>query len=255
MDAGRFDAGFDAGRTTCDDDLDCDDGFPCTDEVCVVGNVCEYTTFDSRCDAAAGERCLVGRGCVAGMPTDCEMDVDCQDGVFCNGDEQCVANGCYMGTAVSCNDGNSCTIDTCDEDIDGCTYDVAPGCDAGMMGFDAGMPCDPFETADYPGTFSFSPAASAACTGSAVFNISRMTITSSGGTLRISLDSAPFSLTQSPAPTDGTFDATYSDGCGNYRLQGMFTCADQWEGTWTATFSGSCSFCSSQNRSVRGSRR
>jgi hypothetical protein len=137
--------------------------------------------------------------------------------------------------------------------VNGCSYAVAPGCDAGGTTFDAGIPCLDFEESDYPGTYTFRPAAASACVGSATYTITEVTFSVAGGTLNIRADR--FTLTQSPAPTDGTFDATFSDGCLSFRLQGMFACADRWTATWTATFGGSCSTCTDQMLSVRGSRR
>ena len=243
----------DAGPQRCDTNAECDDGLSCTIDECIVGNVCRHDPIDGRCDTAAGERCVVGRGCVSGTPTDCETHADCDDGNVCNGAEQCIVGGCFMGTPRSCDDGNACTTDTCDESAtSGCRYELI--CDGGITTVDAAIPCDEFNAGDYPGTFSFRPSVLSACTGSAVYNVREITLSVAADTLRVSLNSAPFSLTQSPAPTDGTFDVTYVDSCGSYRLQGTFTCADRWEGTWTANFSGSCSFCPSQSETARGSR-
>jgi hypothetical protein len=155
---------------------------------------------------------------------------------------------------VDCDDGNACTVDLCDESIDGCTYDIAPGCDAGTVPFDAGVSCDPFEPSDDAGTYTFRPAAVSACTSSGTYNISEITMSVSGGTLSVRADR--FTLTQSPAPTDGTFDVSYTDPCATFRLTGTFTCANQWMGEWSATFGGpTCSYCTNQRMVVRGSRR
>ncbi len=244
---------MDAGPETCTTAAECDDSIACTIDECVVGNVCRHDPLDGRCNTAMGERCVAGRGCVMGMPTDCETAADCQDGLRCNGEEQCIAGGCFMANMLlDCDDGNACTEDICDEDApSACRYEML--CDSGMVTVDAGPMCDAFEASHYAGTFTFRPSAASACTGSATYNISEITITSSGGTLSVRADR--FTLTQSPAPTDGSFDVSFSDGCASFRLQGMFTCADQWTGMWTASFSGGCSFCAGQSMVVRGSRR
>jgi hypothetical protein len=245
----------DAGRS-CNVDSECNDGIACTADTCGVGYVCRNQPLDELCPM--GQRCVAGVGCAAGMPSTCETHDDCSDGAFCNGAERCVgpagSRTCVRGEPVDCDDGNACTIDTCDEAVDGCTYEVASGCDAGVGGFDAGAPCDPFEPRHYNGTFTFRPAAVSACTSSGTYNISEITMSVSGGALSVRADR--FTLTQSPAPSDGTFDVTFSDSCATFRLQGMFTCANTWMGTWTATFGGSiCSFCTHQMMAVRGSRR
>ena len=43
------------------------------------------------------------------------VEVTCSDGVFCNGMERWVNGRCVPGL-VPCNDDDSCTADTCDED-------------------------------------------------------------------------------------------------------------------------------------------
>ncbi|MGE0822032.1 MAG: hypothetical protein AB7G75_03595 [Candidatus Binatia bacterium] len=56
------------------------------------------------------------------VPVGCQSDADCDDGAFCNGAEICLPDGtCSAGTAPSCDDGVSCTVDACDEDNDTCT--------------------------------------------------------------------------------------------------------------------------------------
>lgn len=80
----------------CVDDGQCDDEIPCT--------------FD-RCDLELG-RCRH-------LPDDSV----CLDGVFCDGLERCdVKLGCREGEPVSCSDGNTCTIDRCQEETQICEH-------------------------------------------------------------------------------------------------------------------------------------
>jgi hypothetical protein len=51
---------------------------------------------------------------------ECTVDADCDDGLFCNGAETCNAGTCQTGTAPNCNDGVSCTDDSCNEATDSC---------------------------------------------------------------------------------------------------------------------------------------
>jgi hypothetical protein len=47
----------------------------------------------------------------------------CSDGQFCNGVEVCsLTLGCRPGTALSCTDGVSCTLDSCNEASDQCDH-------------------------------------------------------------------------------------------------------------------------------------
>ena len=66
----------------------CDDGNPCTLDTCTPATGCQHTP---RADGAP-----------------------CPDGNFCNGTETCQAGTCTPGTPLVCNDGNACTVDSCD---------------------------------------------------------------------------------------------------------------------------------------------
>jgi hypothetical protein len=54
--------------------------------------------------------------------TGCTDSVQCQDGLFCNGAEACIGSICVPGTAPSCDDGVTCTVDACNEAIDACDH-------------------------------------------------------------------------------------------------------------------------------------
>ena len=74
----------------------------------------------------------------------CTVNADCDDGAFCNGTETCnVGTGiCEAGTAVSCGDGVSCTVDSCNEATDACDNTPTNSlCDNGLF-------CDGTETCD-----------------------------------------------------------------------------------------------------------
>lgn len=66
----------------------------------------------------------------------CVSDAECDDGQFCNGEETCdLGSGeCQAGTAPDCDDGEECTVDSCDEEADMCVNDDS-GCPSG------GCPC------------------------------------------------------------------------------------------------------------------
>lgn len=55
-------------------------------------------------------------------PQACTSDTACDDGRFCNGLEACVDGACAPGTPATCDDGNLCTTDACD-DATGCVYE------------------------------------------------------------------------------------------------------------------------------------
>jgi Putative metal-binding motif len=82
----------------CVDDPQCDDNIPCT--------------YDS-CDPSL-KRCR-------NVPD----DMQCDDGIYCNGRELCViGRGCMPGAVVTCEDGQSCTIDTCVEATKSCSHSL-----------------------------------------------------------------------------------------------------------------------------------
>ena len=61
-------------------------------------------------------------------------DALCDNGLYCDGPETCDAVlGCQAGTSPNCMDEVSCTVDSCNEDTDGCdrTPDDAL-CDNGL---------------------------------------------------------------------------------------------------------------------------
>lgn len=93
-------AEVDAGDPTlggpCVDDAQCDDGLACTSDAC---------------DATLG-RCRFSPD-----------DAPCQNTVYCDGAERCDNKlGCVSGAPVTCEDGSSCTIDTCDEATHLCSH-------------------------------------------------------------------------------------------------------------------------------------
>jgi len=257
LDVGGMDAGRDAAARSCTSATECDDGIACTNDGCGVGNLCRNTPLDELCDS--GQRCVPGTGCTAMMTTECTSAAECDDGRFCTGTETCIgpagAMYCLPGMAVDCDDGNACTIDSCDEARGGCAYEPAPGCDAGTpIGVDASAPCGEFDLATHVmGTFGMRPPQLSSCTASATYSIREATFRRTADRLEVQLDR--FTLT-GPLPTGPDFRVTFSDGCATFELSGEFTCADQWNGRWSATFGGAvCSLCPGQSAMVGGIRR
>jgi len=128
---------------------ECDDGIDCTWDVCDdYSGGCTHEPDNNLCDDSlycnGEEVCDPVRGCVSGTPPDCSADDGiactveecdevsescvhrpdhglCDDGVVCNGRDLCDpgAGGCTV-VEETCDDGDSCTIDTCDVDADVC---------------------------------------------------------------------------------------------------------------------------------------
>ncbi len=118
--------------------VDCDDADACTADSCTPADGCAHTALP--CDdgnACNGlEVCNAAAGCLSGAPVQCDdanvcngletCDPDtgdclqgvalvCTDGNPCNGSETCDPGvGCQPGLEMSCDDGNACTVDSCD---------------------------------------------------------------------------------------------------------------------------------------------
>lgn len=89
----------------------------------------------------------------------CEADRDCNDGAFCNGEETCDGELCRLGLPPRCEDGISCTVDTCSHTENGCLFapqdedgdgHAAASC-LGPAGEALGDDCDDSDPDRYPG--------------------------------------------------------------------------------------------------------
>jgi hypothetical protein len=148
---------------------DCDDGVSCTVDACdEATDSCTSTPSDALCDdtlyCTGVETCDPVAGCQPGTPVVCDDgvactvdacdeaadacdfapdDAACSDGVFCTGTEVCdPLLGCQPGTPPSCDDGVSCTVDSCDAVSDACGHVADDAlCDDGLF-------CDGIETCD-----------------------------------------------------------------------------------------------------------
>ena len=134
----------------------CDDGIACTTDTCVepggqdCTNACQHTPDHSACNdnlPCTDDACVVGVGCVF-TPDDSNT---CGDGAFCTGPDVCLSGICQTGTPP-CNDNVACTIDTCNESTDSCTYTPDDTfCDPGQLFCNGIQVCNPI-TGCQPGT-------------------------------------------------------------------------------------------------------
>ena len=119
-----------------------DDGVSCTvDECNEQTHEITYTASDYLCNnnlfCDGEETCDAVNDCQDGIPPPiddgigCTIDICneqtqnilhtpsnsfCSDGLFCNGEEICSSTlDCLSGTPITCDDGISCTINSCDE--------------------------------------------------------------------------------------------------------------------------------------------
>jgi hypothetical protein len=107
-------------------------------EASLMTDNCSEPTCDDGVQNQGEDRIDCGGPC---PPCDCLSDAECDNAQYCDGTEVCDAYGhCQAGPDVDCNDGVSCTADSCNESTDSC--DNIPNdayCDNGLF-------CDGEET-------------------------------------------------------------------------------------------------------------
>ncbi|MES1177064.1 MAG: hypothetical protein ABUL62_22270 [Myxococcales bacterium] len=145
--------------------LSCDDQKPCTDDSCNPATGCEHKDNDSN-TCSDGNDCSTGDHCAAGvcMPTSgpncndmnpCTSDgcdvatgkcqnekladtAKCDTGNKCLQGQTCTDGKCGGGTPLDCDDGKTCTTDSCDPAV-GCMHSKCSATgDAGATSSDAG---------------------------------------------------------------------------------------------------------------------
>ena len=132
----------------------CDDDNPCTDDTCDPAKGCGYENATGPCSTGnaceSGGKCLDGQ-CSGAKPKGCDdangctidfcdakigecqhksVDAACDDSNPCTSNDLCVEGLC-LGKPKNCDDKNSCTDDTCDQNT-GCKQTTnADACDDG----------------------------------------------------------------------------------------------------------------------------
>jgi len=71
----------------------------------------------------------------------CTTDADCDNRNVCDGLEYCQAGVCFSRPGLVCDDGDSCTADSCDTSL-GCQYTPAGGCMVGAIRMKLGSRTD-----------------------------------------------------------------------------------------------------------------
>jgi hypothetical protein len=233
----------DTGPTPCASHAECNDGIDCTEDLCTVAGTCQNSPDDGLCPS--GQFCSLSEGCISG----CSSDEDCADGLWCNGVENCFGTTCVpSSTPRSCDDGNSCTIDYCNEDIDACEYEYYPECESDVPTDTlAGDVFDP--TIHYNGLFDITPTISQEC-GTVSYYVMQATFSSSGGILTV--NAGPFNMTGT-SPADAHFSVTGTYSCIQATFSGDFINSDNFIAQWDEVKISSC-MCSEQHLTVGGIR-
>ncbi len=143
---------------SCTDDEDCRDEVRCTLDFCRDDMTCAHDPQPDLC--GDGEICLPAVGCIPEPPTTCTSASDCEGASFCVGEWSCEPEfGCQFVSLRSCDDGDPCTVDACDEEADACTHVLVDGDGDGHVATDCGGDdCDDTDAA-------INPSASEVCGG------------------------------------------------------------------------------------------
>ena len=134
-----------AGSCIPEDAVDCDDGNHCTTDWCTPQEGCLHADNSQPCDdgdaCTSGEKCS-GATCQGGLPVNCnDGDVctddschpelgcvhnfniaQCNDHDVCTTVDTCAAGVCQGAEILECDDGNTCTDDSCDATV-GCVHE------------------------------------------------------------------------------------------------------------------------------------
>ena len=150
-------------EATCTYNSDCNDSVACTDDSCVSG-FCDYSPNDTHCSVDGWFDTVETQWISTGQCTekeqkkqeyrnyycdavlDCQYNItdtkwvdtgnerhkidetSCEDGLFCTENDYCSGGICQTGaTAKTCDDGEVCTDDSCNKDLDICEY-IWPNC-------------------------------------------------------------------------------------------------------------------------------
>jgi hypothetical protein len=269
------------GCTGMDDDCDgsVDEGAECT-----VGEMRSCTTScGSTGTETCGGSCTYG-GCTPPSETcngaDDDCDGACDDGVgsccagstadcatlgmgFSSGTATCRSDcsGYDTSTCSLCGNGTIDGSEECDDpDYDGATCESI-GAGSGTLGCTSLCTYDTSSCAgfDPTGIFDLSSSPIYSCAfGLVNYNFSSVNFFDDGATLIVSNMVVPCTMSGPSARTSMMFDLTCTvpGVCAEtYSLSGMFTSANTWTGTFTASFMGTCIDCVNQSVALSGTRR
>ena len=118
-----------SGCSNTPENIECNDNIECTIDICDNNNGCLNNPLNSLCNdnnECTNDLCSIdNNGCQ-------NIDIICNDNIDCTLDSCDINNGCIFSSDNSlCNDNNYCTIDICDYELKGCLYETI-SCDDGI---------------------------------------------------------------------------------------------------------------------------
>lgn len=99
----------------CDDGLFCNGAETCVADVCQAGTPVDCSALSDQCNDGVCDEEL--DECITQVKTD---GTSCEDGLFCTENDYCSVGTCLSGTSKTCDDGENCTTDSCNENLDIC---------------------------------------------------------------------------------------------------------------------------------------
>jgi hypothetical protein len=261
--------------TTCASTADCDDSVSCTLDSCGVDRMCRHVPMDTMC-TGMDEHCDMALGCV--VRHGCVTAADCTEFYnFCDGDPTCDPEfGCQSpATPRMCNDGNTCTLDSCDRTA-GTRGACSAACDTSMPSCTTTEPLCALGPTTCDGVFDVTgPNLTGSCAAflgppMLRWDFTRLTFANTSGlaltvTPRVltTMGFSALALNDSAAPVCPMFmaTATVTGGCNEYyEVSGMFSDDNTVSGTVNIRFTDddgfSCSAaaCSDQTSTFSGTR-
>jgi slime mold repeat-containing protein len=127
--------------TTDHDPTCCNDDNSCTNDSCDPHTLtCVHSPNNDPCndnDACTEDDACSDKTCQGTLIPGCKScteNVECQNGTVCDGTETCGDNDtCEAGTPLNCDDGDSCTDDSCNA-VTGCQHVDNGSCNGGGGG-------------------------------------------------------------------------------------------------------------------------
>lgn len=124
--------------------LSCNDNNPCTTDVCGSNNICSFQVVEGCTACRTSENCNDNNPCtndICGQNATCEYSNvtagTCTDGNACTGPDFCSNGACSSGPALSIDDFNACTADSCDS-VSGVVHTPIDGCQSCQSAEDCG---------------------------------------------------------------------------------------------------------------------
>ena len=111
-----------ANGISCSDGLYCNGVETCQNGRCIMGYGIDCSYLNEQCRTGRCDEAT--RQCISQQDPNGQS---CSDGIYCTMGDTCWQGVCSGGAQRVCNDGNSCTVDLCNDNMNTCSY-TWPSC-------------------------------------------------------------------------------------------------------------------------------